>query len=244
MLKVLNLTKNIRKRPIISDISFNLNKSSILAILGPSGSGKTSLLRMILGLDAATKGTISWDNQILSKDETVLILPEKRRFGMVFQEPALFPHLNVIQNVAFGLRSMNNIEKFKLAGEWLHHLSIEGLGLRRIDDLSGGELQRVALARALAPKPELLLLDEPFSSVDRLVRHELIFVLKSVLETTKTTVVFVTHDARDAVEFGTHMLILKSGELINHGKTEDIIKSPGSEWAEYFLSCGLGQEHI
>jgi len=240
MLKISNLTKTIKRRLIVSDISLELEKSSILAILGPSGSGKTSLLRMILGLDSSTNGTISWNNNLLSENEKILILPEKRKFGMVFQEPALFPHLNVIQNVMFGLRELKRDEQHRMAEEWLHHLGIDNLSHRRIDALSGGELQRVALARALAPKPELLLLDEPFSSVDRLVRHELIFILKNLFDTIKTPVVFVTHDARDAVELGTHMLILKSGEMVCHGRTEEIVKSPGSEWAEYFLGCGLG----
>jgi iron(III) transport system ATP-binding protein len=160
---------------------------------------------------------------------------------MVFQDSALFPHLTVAGNVGFGLSSLAPLERRGRVGDWLERLGVSALRTRRVDSLSGGERQRVALARALAPEPELLLLDEPFSSVDRLVRHELIRALGPLLKEAGTTTILVTHDARDALELATDMLLLAGGIVVRFGAVADVMAAPGSEWATHFLACGLGQ---
>jgi iron(III) transport system ATP-binding protein len=193
------------KRLLLNNIAFAVEPGKCLAILGPSGSGKSTLLRILAGLIPPQNGKVLWQNTLLSENKNVLIPPEKRAFGMVFQNSALFPHLNVFHNVAFGLRRLPSAKQSEIVHEWLAKLNITHLATRGVTNLSGGEKQRVALARALAPQPRALLLDEPFSSVDRMARSELLALLKRVLPEAQTATVLVTHDSQDVAELADTM---------------------------------------
>lgn len=241
MLDVRSLTLRLDGRELLSSISFTLKEGDTLALLGPSGGGKTTLLRLIMGFEAPSEGSLSWRGRELSGPGRIRVPTEQRHFGMVFQEAALFPHLNVAQNVAFGLKKLARVEQRTRTDEWLARLGLEGLRRRPVHSLSGGERQRVALARAFAARPELLLLDEPFSNLDRMVRNDLLAELRSVLDDTHTTSILVTHDVRDAVDFGPDLLLLSGGRVLRRGTLAEVLADPGDEWTRRFLACGLGQ---
>ncbi len=241
MLDVDAVSLRIGERTLLSEISFTLEKGSSLALLGPSGGGKTTLLRLIMGFLAPGGGALSWSGRGLSHAGRIQVPTERRRFGMVFQEAALFPHLNVAENVAFGLNRLDRAARKARADEWLARLGLEPLRRRPVQALSGGERQRVALARAFAAQPDLLLLDEPFSNLDRLVRTELLEALRTVLDDTHTTSILVTHDVRDAVDFGSDLLLIAEGRVQRQGSIAQVLADPGSDWTRRFLACGLGQ---
>jgi iron(III) transport system ATP-binding protein len=241
MLDVDAVSLRIGERTLLSEISFTLEKGSSLALLGPSGGGKTTLLRLIMGFLAPGGGALSWSGKVLSQAGSIQVPTERRRFGMVFQEAALFPHLNVAENVAFGLNRLDRAARKARADEWLARLGLEPLRRRPVQALSGGERQRVALARAFAAQPDLLLLDEPFSNLDRLVRTELLEALRTVLDDTHTTSILVTHDVRDAVDFGSDLLLIAEGRVQRQGSIAQVLADPGSDWTRRFLACGLGQ---
>ncbi len=245
MLEVKSLSRRVKKKLLLENVTFDLHEGERLAILGPSGSGKSTLLRLIVGLETPSEGTVSWRKQRLSRPGEICVLPEHRKIGMVFQDSALFPHLTVRENVAFGVWHLSSKERNSRTEAWLERVEMKSFSARKIHYLSGGEKQRVALARALAPNPELLLLDEPLSSVDRLVRHDLIKKLRDSFVAVKKTVIFVTHDARDAIELGAdHLLLLDQGKMIRLGPIREVISSPGNAWAEHFLACSLGSGNL
>ncbi|MCU0841982.1 MAG: ATP-binding cassette domain-containing protein [Thiobacillaceae bacterium] len=241
MLEVNAVCLRLGDRDLLSDVSFTLGQGEQLALLGPSGGGKTTLLRLVMGFLAPTGGSLSWRGRRLSAEGRVLVPTEQRRFGMVFQEAALFPHLNVTDNVAFGLNRLDRADRRARTDEWLARLGLEALRRRPVQGLSGGERQRVALARAFAAQPDLLLLDEPFSNLDRLVRTELLDTLRAVLRETRTTSILVTHDVRDAVDFGSDLLLIADGRVRRRGGIAEVLADPGSDWTRRFLACGLGQ---
>lgn len=237
MLETSDLSRMIGSKSLVSGVSLSIEVSGTLAVVGPSGSGKTSLLRLLAGLDAPTSGSISWNGEAISVEGRVIRAPEARKFGMVFQDSALFPHLSVSGNVSFGIKAPLSIT------DCLESYGLMELKNRAVHSLSGGERQRVALARAMATSPEVLLLDEPFSNIDRLARHGLIETLKRALKGRKTTVVLVTHDARDAVDLGCDkLLVLNQGRVASFGSLTESLKSRGSGWLEEFLNCCLGTE--
>lgn len=166
---------------VVKDVSLSLQEGDIGCLLGPSGCGKTTLLRAIAGFQTLTQGSISIADRIVSNPKTRLA-PERRGVGMVFQDFALFPHLNVADNIAFGLRKLGTAERTARVGELLEHIGLPGYQHRFPHELSGGQQQRVALARALAPKPALLLLDEPFSSLDAELREKLALEVRQLLK--------------------------------------------------------------
>lgn len=244
MLDVKQLARRAGGLKILSEISFAHQAGGVLAVLGPSGSGKTTLLRLLMGLEVPERGSIAWRGNLLSGANQVLILPEARKFAMVFQDAALFPHLSVVDNIAFGLSRQPAKMRREQANHWLEKLNIAHLQKRHIGFLSGGERQRVALARALAPGPEMLLLDEPFSNVDRFARRGLIESLRKIIEKENLTVVVVTHDARDALDLGAKaLMILNEGKMALYGLTLDILKTPRNDWAHDFISCSLGPDY-
>lgn len=237
MLKVSNLDFFVGKKKVLSDIAFLMRSTFTLAILGPSGSGKTSLLRLIMGLERPSRGSIEWDGVCFSKGGSVLVKPESRRFGFVFQDGALFPHLSVLGNVKFGLAHLENSARRVRAMAWLEKVGAKDLASRHVMSLSGGERQRVALARTLATEPKLLLLDEPFSNIDRVVRKELIRILKDHVAETGTSIIHVSHDARDALDLGREVLILRQGGIVCAGATQEILANPRDDWAKSFLTA-------
>lgn len=240
MLKVHGVCKKIEKSELLKNISLDIGGNSLVAILGPSGGGKTTLLRLIMGFESPDAGDILWNEKLLSTANSVVISPEKRNFGMVFQDSLLFPHLNVTENIKFGLHKLSKKEQENRASELIEYFHLENICKRDVGNLSGGEVQRVALARSLAPKPLLLLLDEPFSNVDKLIRLELVSLLRKWVLSTQITMVMVTHDARDALDLAENILIISQGTLVQQGNIHEVINKPVNEWVEKFLEAGLG----
>ncbi len=217
---------------ILKDINLRLQRGTKLSVLGPSGSGKTTLLRLIAGLETPDSGTIFFDGQPMNDCP-----PHKRNFGMMFQEFALFPHLNVVDNIAFGLK-MKGMDKAKIESrvkEMLLMTGLEGFEKRHIDDLSGGERQRVALARTLAPQPGLLMLDEPLSSLDRVLRKRLLIELTGIISTLNITTIFVTHDHEEAFAAGNMVIIMNQGKIEQKGTPDELIRTPKNQWIKDFL---------
>ncbi|MCY9697860.1 ABC transporter ATP-binding protein [Paenibacillus alginolyticus] len=192
---------------IIDNLSFSMNKGEIVGILGPSGRGKSTLLRLIAGLESPMEGSIAISGKTVV-DASTFVPPETRGVGMVFQDYALFPHLNVNKNIDFGLHRLSSSQRFKRLQEMVELVQLKGLEKRYPHELSGGQQQRVALARALAPKPMLLLMDEPFSNLDTGLKESIRNELRNILRKAEMTCLFVTHDQRDVEAICDHVLTM------------------------------------
>ena len=211
----------------LNNVSLNLEQGNILAVVGESGSGKTTLIRLVAGLETLDKGEIIINNKMVSSN-SIFIEPQDRKVGMVFQDYALFPHFTVFDNIAYGISKLSN--KKERVDEVLQLVGLDDLGNRYPHELSGGQQQRVALARALAPKPELLILDEPFSNLDIILRNKLREDLLKILKKTKSTVIFVTHDIKDALLISDDILVLQKGIVLQTGKTREVYKKPNCKY--------------
>lgn len=207
-------------------LSVLLPAGRLTVVLGASGSGKTTLLRVIAGLEPIEDGVLLFSDDIVSEPGRTLA-PEARRVGLVFQDYALFPHLNALENVAFGLRG-DRAARLGAAMEWLERVGLSARARAFPHQLSGGEQQRVALARALAPQPRAVLLDEPFSGLDPVLRAELREVTLSAFRRADATAVFVTHDAEEALYLADQLLVLKEGRLLQAGPPREIYRRPAS----------------
>lgn len=192
------------KKEILDDVSFDVQKGEIVAILGSSGSGKSTLLHIICGLEFPKKGSVFLNEADITKLEC-----EKRNIGLVFQDYALFPHLNVEKNVGFSLKN----HRSEIVDEMLELVNMSAYKKRYPYELSGGEQQRIAIARSLAAKPEVLLLDEPFSNLDADLKKQVRSEMKSILKKSDTTVVLVTHDVEDAHDLASKIIYLKDGKI-------------------------------
>lgn len=235
MLEVRSISKTYEDKPLLKSISFAVGAGETVCLLGKSGSGKSTLLRIIAGLEEPEAGQILWNGIDLT-----LTAPHLRDFGLVFQDYALFPHLNVYDNVAFGLkmRRMSAEEISRRVTNSLEMVNLSGFERRNVTDLSGGEQQRVALARALAPRPRLLMFDEPLGALDRGLREELLNELRSILQQTDIPALYVTHDQEEAFAIADRVLILHAGDILREGPPVDIWANPGSAWAAEFLGLG------
>ncbi|MCS7200322.1 MAG: ABC transporter ATP-binding protein, partial [Caldimicrobium sp.] len=220
---------------VIRDISFEVEEGEFFSILGPSGSGKTTLLRIIAGLDSLDKGEILIGGKLVAKDSWQ-IPPEKRGIGLVFQDPALFPHLNVFENIAFGIEGLSKQERKRRVFELLELIGLSGYEGRYPHELSGGEKQRVALARALAPRPKVLLLDEPFANLDYELKRELGEETRSIAKKQNITVLMVTHDQEEALCLSDRIGILSPrGCLEQVGTPEEVYFTPKNLYVAGFL---------
>ncbi len=235
-LDVRNLVKQFHGsgHSAVNDISFELHEDEILALVGPSGCGKTTTLRLIAGLERLDSGLVRLNDRIVASD-SVFIPPEQRGVGMVFQDHALFPHMTVFENVAFGLRGQKGSDIKTTVGEMLHLVGLLQLSKRYPHELSGGERQRVALARALAPRPVLLLMDEPFSSLDADLRAEVREHVRNILKSMRATVIFVTHDQDEAMFMGDRLAVLNKGELEQIGTPEEIFHESNTRFVAEFM---------
>jgi spermidine/putrescine transport system ATP-binding protein len=235
MLEIVNLYKSYESAPLLSGISFAVAADETVCLLGASGSGKSTLLRIIAGLEAPEQGSVRWEGQDLAT-----IPAHRRGFGLVFQDYALFPHLDVAGNVAFGLHMLNlpNEEVMLRVTNALEKVNLAGFGQRRVTDLSGGEQQRVALARALAPNPHLLMLDEPLGALDRNLRERLMEELRHLLRSTHVPAIYVTHDQEEAFTLADRVMLLHEGKIIRSGTPQEVWNNPGSTWAARFLDSG------
>ncbi|HRP11865.1 MAG TPA: ABC transporter ATP-binding protein [Terricaulis sp.] len=214
-------------KPVVNEVSLTAPEAQVLALLGASGSGKSTLLRLIAGLENVDGGEIRLGDEIVSTPRRTLPA-EARRVGMVFQDYSLFPHLSAAANVAFGLERLPRAEREAQALSWLDRIGLQARAHAFPHELSGGEQQRVALARALAPTPRAVLLDEPFSGLDPVLREELRQVTMDALAETRTTALFVTHDAEEALLVADRLAILKNGRLLQEAAPRDAYDKPAS----------------
>ena len=235
---MLELTNIYKKFPLmetyaVENTSFSLQKGETLALLGESGSGKTTLLRMIAGLEKPTKGSITLQNKLVFNDsDSIFIKPEKRNVGLFFQHYALFPHLTVFENIAYGLSNKyyNKSQKRERVIEMLNLVELPNYEKRFAHELSGGQQQRIALARALAPKPKLLLLDEPFSNLDEQLKGEVRQQIKAILEKTQTTTILVTHDLQDALSLADKLAVMRNGKIEQLDSPQKLYQNPTTEY--------------
>jgi iron(III) transport system ATP-binding protein len=218
----------------VDGVSFSAEEKQILALVGPSGCGKTTLLRLIAGLERPDAGAIRLNGGIVAGDHT-FTPPERRGVGMVFQDHALFPHLTIKENVAFGLRGRPRETVRAGVAEMLALVELEGLANRYPHALSGGERQRAALARALAPRPALVLMDEPFSSLDADLRLQMRQQVRELLKARQATALFVTHDQEEALFMGDQLGVLRQGRLEQIGAPEEIFHAAATRFVAEFM---------
>ena len=209
----------------VSDLTLDIREGELVAILGPSGCGKTTALRMIAGFEVPAAGSLEIGGAVVADDRT-FVPPERRGVGMVFQDYALFPHMTVLENVEYGLRGIEG--KRQLAADALATTGLADLGDRRVHELSGGEQQRVALARALAPRPRLLLLDEPFSNLDLSLRAQVREELHDIVRQTGITTILVTHDQEEALSIADRVAFMSRGRIVQVGSPEAIYLRPAT----------------
>jgi len=213
MLAVKNLSVAFQGKVILNNFSLNLKQGEIFAMLGESGSGKSTALRFIAGLDETQDGSVNLNGRKLSKQGNHTIQPDNREIGMVFQDYALFPHMTVEKNISFGINNLTKSKQKQRVEELLTMVGLEGIEQKYPHQLSGGEQQRVSLVRALAPNPKLLLLDEPFSSLDIKHRKKLVKQVREILKKTQVTSILVTHDETEANALADTIGIIKNKQL-------------------------------
>tara|TARA_R110002072_G_scaffold119380_3_gene252180 strand:- start:1745 stop:2815 length:1071 start_codon:yes stop_codon:yes gene_type:complete len=228
---------NYNAFPAAVDVSFSLEQGQIGCLLGPSGCGKTTLLRAIAGFEQISTGSITLRGETISRAGAQLP-PEQRKVGMVFQDFALFPHLDVQRNIAFGLDSMDRTARAQRVREMLALVELETYASAYPHELSGGQQQRVALARALAPHPEILLLDEPFSSLDSELRGQLAAEVRELLKRNGVTAILVTHDQHEAFAMADRIALLRQGRVVQLDTPYNLYHKPGSEFVAEFIGQG------
>ena len=239
-LSLQNIYKSFGETRALDGVSFDMARGEIVALLGPSGCGKSTLLSVIAGLEAPDGGEVLWEGKSLAGVPT-----HQRGFGLMFQDYMLFPHMNVGQNVAFGLRFLphprplsRSRERGEEVRELLELVGLPGFEKRDVSTLSGGEQQRVALARSLAPEPRLLMLDEPLGALDRALRERLLGELREILRQLGQTAIYVTHDQEEAFAIADRVVILRAGQVEQIGPPQEIYRQPASPFVARFLGFG------
>nr|WP_241681186.1 ATP-binding cassette domain-containing protein [Pseudactinotalea terrae] len=221
------------------EVCLDVPAGEVLAVLGPNGSGKSTLLDVVAGLLAPHRGEISWKGRALSTATGRLVPPSERRVGLLGQDPLLFPHLTVRENVAFGLRARGKRDALARADGWLDRLGVASLTDRRPRQLSGGQAARVALARALAAEPEVLLLDEPLAALDASAAPELRHLLGEVLRETGLTTVLVSHAVLDAALLADQVAVLREGQVVERGPRAEVLGAPRTAFTAAFVGVNL-----
>ena len=238
LLELKHVSQSYAARRVLRDLSFVLNAGDIGCLLGPSGCGKTTVLRAIAGFESITGGEIVLNGERVSAPNFI-VPAEKRRIGMVFQDYALFPHLNVAANVGFGLHGQSRTERNKRVEELLQTVGLEGSGKAYPHELSGGQQQRVALARALAPCPNLLLMDEPFSNLDVELRERLSLEVRDIIKQQGATAIIVTHDQHEAFAMGDMIGVMHDGEIQQWDKAYNLYHLPKNRFVADFVGQGV-----
>ena len=233
MIECRNLTKSYGELEAVSDFNLHLEEHEFLSILGPSGCGKSTLLRLIAGLEVPSKGQVLLEKLEIS-GKKIILPPESRKFGMIFQDFALFPHLSIEKNIAYGVKGSRR-EKQKRVEELLKLVSLQHLASKMPHQISGGEQQRIAVARALAPRPRLILMDEPFSNLDYKLRLQLRREIRVILKHEGVATILVTHDQVEAITFSERVLLMNKGKLVQAGTPEEIYQQPQTLWASSFV---------
>ena len=233
-LRVEGVTKRFGAVAAVDGVDLTLEPGEILALVGPSGCGKSTLLRLVAGLLPVDAGRIVIGGRPVDDGRTS-VPPERRGVGLVFQDHSLFPHLRVAANVAFGVRGTPRRERDRVADEALASVSLEGLGHRYPHELSGGQRQRVAVARALATRPQLVLLDEPFASLDHNLRVQVRADVVAALRAAGTPAILVTHDQREALAVGDRAGVMRAGRIVALGRPGEVFDSPADRFVGSFL---------
>jgi iron(III) transport system ATP-binding protein len=237
LLTARNLTKSFDESgPVVDSLDFEVREHEIFALLGPSGCGKTTCLRLISGFEQADEGEVILDGEMLeSADKSKHVAPQNRGIGFVFQDYALFPHLSVIENVAFGLTDIPRHKRLVYAEEVLCRTGMGDYKDRNPSELSGGQQQRVALARAIAPKPKLVLLDEPFSNLDAMLRDSMRKEVRDILKKAGMSALLVTHDQEEALSFADRIAVMNEGKIEQIGTPEEVYYNPKTKFVAQFL---------
>ena len=230
MLELSHIQKSFDGVSVLKDISIQVEDGEIVSILGPSGCGKTTLLNIILGIVEADAGSIVYNGEDLTR--TVM---EKRGFNIVFQDYALFPNLNVYQNITYGLKNKPGISSKEEVEELIHLLGLEDHLNKRVDQLSGGQKQRVALARTMVMKPRILLLDEPLSALDGVIKESIKDRIKTIAREYHLTTIIVTHDPEEALTLSDRVLIIDQGTIAQYGRPAEIIQKPENDFVRKFI---------
>ena len=230
MLELSHIQKSFDGVSVLKDISIQVEDGEIVSILGPSGCGKTTLLNIILGIVEADAGTIVYNGEDLTR--TVM---EKRGFNIVFQDYALFPNLNVYQNITYGLKNKPGISSKEEVEELIHLLGLEDHLNKRVDQLSGGQKQRVALARTMVMKPRILLLDEPLSALDGVIKESIKDRIKTIAREYHLITIIVTHDPEEALTLSDRVLIIDQGTIAQYGRPAEIIQKPENDFVRKFI---------
>ncbi len=222
------------QKPALNLFSMDVQKGEIVALLGESGCGKTTALRILAGFEKADEGTLSIQNTpIFNKQH--FTDPSRRGVGIIFQDYALFPHLTVWQNIGFGLHKRSRKDQKLIVSDMIALVGLSGYENRYPHQLSGGQQQRVALARAMAPQPEILLMDEPFSNIDTVKKNQIRKELHSLFKKSGITVIFVTHDTRDVMAIADRVVVMKEGQLLQQGTPEAVFKRPENSYLAHFF---------
>ncbi|MDO9024241.1 ABC transporter ATP-binding protein [Zwartia sp.] len=224
--------------PIVQDLTLSLARGSIACLLGPSGCGKSTILRAICGFESLQDGSISLHGKVVSAPD-VLVAPNLRKVGMVFQDFALFPHLSVLENVMFGLRALSPAKRRIVGMQWLERVSLADKADAYPHELSGGQQQRVALARAMAPEPDLILLDEPFSSLDIDLRERLAGEMRDILKANGVTALLVTHDQFEAFAIADQIGVMSEGRIVQWDTPYDLYHEPTNRYVADFIGRGV-----
>ena len=230
MLELKNIKKSYDGVTVLKNIDLTISDGEIVSILGPSGCGKTTLLNLILGLTDADSGKIIFDGQDITN-----VPMEKRGFNIVFQDYALFPNLNVMQNITYGLKNTPNISTHEEVNELIELLGLKPHLDKKIDQLSGGQKQRVALARTMVMKPKILLLDEPLSALDGVIKESIKEKIKQIARDYHLTTIIVTHDPEEALTLSDKVLIVNDGSISQYGAPEEIITTPQNAFIKEFI---------
>ncbi len=234
-IRFLNVSKSYDRTMAVTDLDLTISKSAITVLLGRSGCGKSTTLRLIAGLERPDSGAIWIGDQQVSGSQ-VWVSATQRQIGMVFQDYALFPHLTVAQNIGFGLFDLTAAERNERIANMLDLVGLIGMEARYPHQLSGGQQQRVALARALAPAPNVILLDEPFSNLDASLRQSMREEVRNILNEAEVTTVFVTHDQEEALRLADELIIMDNGRVLQCGTPEDVYRYPASLQIAQFLA--------
>lgn len=230
MLTLNNLKKSYDQTPILNGISLSIENGEIISILGPSGSGKTTLLNCILGITDIDSGSVIFDGQDVTR-----VSMEERGFNIVFQDYALFPNLNAYDNITYGLKNKPGISTQQEVNELIELLGLSQHLDKHIDQLSGGQKQRVALARTMVMKPKILLLDEPLSALDGVIKESIKEKIKTIAKEFHLTTIIVTHDPEEALTLSDRVLIMKDGDISQYAKPKDIIEHPQNSFVKEFI---------
>lgn len=236
MLELKNISKSYKNKKVLVDINVTIESGEIISLLGPSGCGKTTLLNIILGLVDPTAGQLVYNGQDISKQSM-----QERGFNIVFQDFALFPHLNAYDNIIYGLKNKNVKMSKEEIQEYINFLELAPHLHKKIHELSGGQKQRVSIARTLVMQPKILLLDEPLSALDGVIKESIKERIKSIAREFNLTTIIVTHDPEEALTLSDKVIIINEGTVVQFGTPHEIVTAPKNQFVEDFI---LRQLHI